>query len=148
MTLTARRKADPARRPQLPWSLGTTNWLAKRRHYSHQRARHCTLANDAIETAAIKAVFGERAASIPISATKALHGHLLGAAGALECVLSLLAMEAAVALPTMHLQTPDPECDLDYVPNAARATPAVRTTLSNSFAFGGTNAVLVLGAAS
>ena len=107
-----------------------------------------TQANDAIETAAIKAVFGERAGRIPISATKAVHGHLLGAAGALECVLSLLAMESAVVLPTMHLQAPDPECDLDYVPNAARETPAVRTMLSNSFAFGGTNAVLVLGAAS
>ncbi len=106
-----------------------------------------TQANDAIETAAIKAVFGERAGRIPISATKAVHGHLLGAAGALECVLSLLAMESALVLPTMHLQAPDPECDLDYVPNAAREAHAVRTMLSNSFAFGGTNAVLVLGAA-
>ena len=103
-----------------------------------------TQANDGVETAAIKSVFGERAQHIPISATKALHGHLLGAAGALECVLSLLAMQHAVALPTMHLQTPDPECDLDYVPNAARDGVAVRTMLSNSFAFGGTNAVLVL----
>ena len=107
-----------------------------------------TQANDAIETAAIKAVFGERAGRIPISATKAVHGHLLGAAGALECVLSLLAMERALVLPTMHLQAPDPECDLDYVPNVARDARAVRTMLSNSFAFGGTNAVLVLGAAS
>lgn len=107
-----------------------------------------TQANDAIETAAIKAVFGERAHRIPISATKALHGHLLGAAGALECVLSLLAMQHTVALPTMHLQTPDPECDLDYVPNAARDGIAVRTMLSSSFAFGGTNAVLVLRSAS
>lgn len=106
-----------------------------------------TPANDVIESAAIKAVFGERAHHIPISATKALHGHLLGAAGALECVLSLLAMQRAVALPTMHLQTPDPECDLDYVPNAARDSVAARTMLSNSFAFGGTNAVLVLRAA-
>lgn len=107
-----------------------------------------TQANDAVETAAIRAVFGERAHRIPISATKAVHGHLLGAAGALECVLSLLAMQHAVALPTMHLQSPDPECDLDYVPNAARDGLAVHTTLSNSFAFGGTNAVLVLRAAS
>jgi 3-oxoacyl-(acyl-carrier-protein) synthase len=105
-----------------------------------------TPANDAVETAAIKEVFGARARSIPISATKAIHGHLLGAAGALECVLSLLAMQHAVALPTMHLQTPDPDCDLDYVPNAARHLPA-RTMLSNSFAFGGTNAVLALRAA-
>jgi 3-oxoacyl-[acyl-carrier-protein] synthase II len=107
-----------------------------------------TQANDVVETAAIKAVFGERAPQIPISATKAMHGHLLGAAGALEAVLSLLAMRHSVALPTMHLRRPDPECDLDYVPNVARNKVAVRTMLSNSFAFGGTNAVLVLGATS
>ena len=101
-----------------------------------------TLANDAVETAAIKAVFGERAGDLPISATKALHGHLLGATAALELVLSLMAMRHEVALPTMHLQTPDPACDLDYVPNEARRGVAIRTMLSNSFAFGGTNAVL------
>jgi len=106
-----------------------------------------TQANDSTETAAIKAVFGARAHHIPISATKAMHGHLLGAAGALECVLSLLAMQHAVALPTLHLVVPDAECDLDYVPNTARQEVAARTMLSNSFAFGGTNAVLVLRAA-
>jgi 3-oxoacyl-(acyl-carrier-protein) synthase len=103
-----------------------------------------TPANDRVESAAIKAVFGERAYDIPISATKALHGHLLGATGALECVLSLLAMQHSVALPTMHLRIPDPECDLDYVPCAARESVRVRTMLSSSFAFGGANAVLVL----
>lgn len=107
-----------------------------------------TQANDRTETAAIRAVFGARAAHIPISATKAIHGHLLGAAGALECVLSLLAMQAKLALPTMHLQQPDPDCDLDYVANIAREGVAARVTLSNSFAFGGTNAVLVLRRAS
>jgi 3-oxoacyl-[acyl-carrier-protein] synthase II len=104
-----------------------------------------TLANDAAETAAIKCVFGVRAPRIPVSATKAMHGHLLGAAGALECVLSLLAMQHETALPTMHLHSPDPMCDLDYVPNAARKGAAGQIMLSNSFAFGGTNAVLVLG---
>jgi len=103
-----------------------------------------TLANDVTETAAIKRVFGARAHQIPISATKALHGHLLGAAGALEFVLSLLALEHNVALPTMHLDAPDPDCDLDYVAGAARVGVAGRTMLSNSFAFGGTNAVLAL----
>ena len=103
-----------------------------------------TQANDRTETAAIRCVFGARADQIPISATKAIHGHLLGAAGALECVLSLLAMKHQVALPTMHLQVPDPECDLDYVANVAREGSAARLMLSNSFAFGGTNAVLVL----
>ena len=104
-----------------------------------------TQANDVAETTAIKAVFGARAPHIPISATKAMHGHLLGAAGALECVLSLLAMQHAAVLPTLHLQMPDAQCDLDYVPNTARDDVSVRTMLSNSFAFGGTNAVLVLG---
>jgi 3-oxoacyl-[acyl-carrier-protein] synthase II len=106
-----------------------------------------TQANDATETAAIRAVFGPRADSVPVSATKALHGHLLGAAGALECLLSLLALQHRVALPTMHLQQADPDCDLDYVANRARVGVAARTMLSNSFAFGGTNAVLVLRAA-
>ena len=106
-----------------------------------------TQANDVAETAAIKAVFGARAPHIPISATKAMHGHLLGAAGALECALSLLAMQHATALPTLNLHMPDEDCDLDYVPNTARSGVAVRTMLSNSFAFGGTNAVLVLGGA-
>lgn len=103
-----------------------------------------TLANDGVETAAIKDVFGSRAARIPISATKSLHGHLLGATSALECVLSLMAMQHSMALPTMHLQQADPQCDLDYVPNAAREGVTVRSMLSSSFAFGGTNAVLAL----
>jgi 3-oxoacyl-[acyl-carrier-protein] synthase II len=103
-----------------------------------------TAANDPIETAAIKEVFGDRAYRIPVSATKSVHGHLLGAAGALECVLSLLAMRQETLLPTMHLKNTDPQCDLDYVPNAARETQSTKVMLSNSFAFGGTNAVLVL----
>jgi 3-oxoacyl-[acyl-carrier-protein] synthase II len=102
-----------------------------------------TQANDAIETAAIRSVFGVRANDIPISATKAVHGHLLGAAGAFELVLSILALRHQVALPTMHLGIADPECDLDYVPHVAREL-SMRTMLSNSFAFGGTNAVLAL----
>ena len=103
-----------------------------------------TAANDATETEAIKCVFGSRAHLMPISATKALHGHMLGATGALECVLSLMAMKHRVALPTMHLDSADPECDLDYVPQMVRRDLTIRTMLSNSFAFGGTNAVLVL----
>jgi len=106
-----------------------------------------TQANDSVETSAIKLVFGSRANRVLISATKSVHGHLLGAAGALECVLSLLALRNNVALPTMHLQEPDPQCDLDYVPNRARPGAAGQTMLSHSFAFGGTNAVLALRAA-
>ena len=106
-----------------------------------------TQANDRTETAAIRSVFGARAARIPVSATKAMHGHLLGAAGALECVLSLLALQHQVALPTVHLQQPDPECDLDYVAHVAREGVSARVMLSSSFAFGGSNAVLALGPA-
>jgi beta-ketoacyl-acyl-carrier-protein synthase II len=101
-----------------------------------------TAANDAAETAAIKRVFGERARRIPVSSTKSMHGHLLGAAGALEFAVAVLAIKAAIVPPTAHLALPDPECDLDYVANAAR--PAMLdAVMSNSFAFGGTNAVLV-----
>ena len=103
-----------------------------------------TQANDAVETAAVKAVFGSRAGTIPISATKAMHGHLLGATAALELALSVLAMQRAVVLPTMHLREADDACDLDYVANATRDA-RVRVMLSNAFAFGGTNAVLVVG---
>ena len=103
-----------------------------------------TQANDGVETAAIRSVFGALADRIPISATKSMHGHLLGAAGALECILSLLAMQRSVLLPTVHLTMPDPECDLDYVPNTARRNVRVHTMLSNSFAFGGSNVVLAL----
>ncbi|MDE2051101.1 MAG: beta-ketoacyl-[acyl-carrier-protein] synthase family protein [Gammaproteobacteria bacterium] len=106
-----------------------------------------TQANDSVETAAIKEVFGERAYRIPVSATKAIHGHLLGASGALELVLALLALQQDVLLPTMHLEVPAADCDLDYVPNRARRGTGARTVMSSSFAFGGTNAVLVASAA-
>lgn len=102
-----------------------------------------TQANDSVETAAIKEVFGERAYRIPVSATKAVHGHLLGAAGALELALALLALRQDTLLPTMHLRVPAPDCDLDYVANVARSGAGARTVMSSSFAFGGTNAVLI-----
>jgi 3-oxoacyl-[acyl-carrier-protein] synthase II len=105
-----------------------------------------TQANDSVETAAIKEVFGERAYRIPVSATKAIHGHLLGAAGALELALSLLALQQDVLLPTMHLDAPAADCDLDYVPGLARRGTGARTVMSSSFAFGGTNAVLIASA--
>jgi len=102
-----------------------------------------TLANDAIETAAIKQVFGDHAYRLPVSSTKSMHGHLLGAAGALEFVASVLALERKVIPPTINLDVPDPECDLDYVPGTARTDVAMNAVMSNSFAFGGTNAVLI-----
>ncbi len=102
-----------------------------------------TEANDAVETAAIRRVWGAQADHVPVSSTKSMHGHLLGAAGALELVAAVIAMERAVLPPTLHLDHPDPACDLDYVPHAARAVAPFEAVVSSSFAFGGTNAVLV-----
>jgi 3-oxoacyl-[acyl-carrier-protein] synthase II len=103
-----------------------------------------TPANDAAETKAIKTLFGERAGKIPVSSSKSMIGHCLGAAGALEAVAAVLAVRDGRIPPTIHYETPDPECDLDYVPNQAREA-AVNVALSNSFAFGGNNTALVFG---
>jgi 3-oxoacyl-(acyl-carrier-protein) synthase len=102
-----------------------------------------TLANDAVETAAIKQVFGAHAYRIPVSSTKSMHGHLLGAAGALELGAAVLAMERGIIPPTINLRVPDPECDLDYVAGGARRGVELTAVMSSSFAFGGTNAVLI-----
>jgi 3-oxoacyl-[acyl-carrier-protein] synthase II len=102
-----------------------------------------TRLNDASETAAIKTVFGERAYDTPVSSTKSMTGHLLGAAGALEALFCILALQDSVLPPTINYQTPDPDCDLDYVPNVKRPKH-FRHALSNSFGFGGHNACLVL----
>lgn len=104
-----------------------------------------TPANDPTETAAIKLVFGEEAAhAVPVSSTKSMTGHLLGGAGALESLICLLAIRDGVLPPTINYQTPDPECDLDYVPNTARPA-AIDTAMTNSFGFGGHNVALVFG---
>jgi 3-oxoacyl-[acyl-carrier-protein] synthase II len=97
---------------------------------------------DAIETRALKRVFGDRANKVPISSTKSMTGHLLGGAGGLEAGISILALRDQVIPPTINLEFPDPECDLDYVPNVARKA-TVDYALSNSFGFGGTNAALI-----
>lgn len=106
-----------------------------------------TLANDSVETAAIKRVFGADAQTLPVSSTKSMHGHLLGAAGALEFAATVLAIENRVIPPTRHLVNPDPECDLDYVAEYARPVATLTTAMSNSFAFGGTNVSLLCRAA-
>ncbi|MEE8490447.1 MAG: beta-ketoacyl-ACP synthase II [Acidimicrobiia bacterium] len=103
-----------------------------------------TPANDSTETAAIKLVFGDYAARIPISSTKSMTGHLLGGAGALESLVCLLAIRDGVLPPTINYTTPDPECDLDYVPNEARNVEISRA-MTNSFGFGGHNVALVFG---
>ncbi len=97
---------------------------------------------DRIETVALKQVFGEHAGRLPVSSTKSMTGHLLGAAGGIEAVFSILAIHRGVLPPTINQEVPDPECDLDYIPNVARRAE-VRTVLSNSFGFGGVNACLV-----
>ena len=98
--------------------------------------------NDVSETMSIKKVFGEHAYKVPISSPKSMVGHLMGAAGAISTIACVLAIRDGMIPPTINLETPDPQCDLDYVPNVARRTP-VRTAMANGFGFGGQNAVAV-----
>ncbi len=105
-----------------------------------------TALNDVNETRAIKAVFGNAANKLAISSTKSMHGHLLGASGGVEAVACVKAIEEGFAPPTIGLSEPDPQCDLDYVPNVGRKM-RIGHAMSNSFAFGGLNAVLVFGPA-
>ncbi len=104
-----------------------------------------TPVGDRIETLAIKTVFGDHAYKLAVSSTKSMTGHLLGAAGGLETAISALAIKHGIMPPTINYETPDPQCDLDYVPNKARAATLTHV-LSNSFGFGGTNASLILSA--
>ncbi len=102
-----------------------------------------TLAGDVIETEAIKRVFQEHARSLAVSSTKSMHGHVMGATGAVEFIASVLALQHRFLPPTINLRVPDPACDLDYVPNHARHDVPLNHVMSNSFAFGGSNAVLI-----
>ena len=104
-----------------------------------------TPANDATETLAIKSVFGDRAYEIPASSTKSMTGHLLGGAAAVEAVASILTIRDGIIPPTINYTTPDPECDLDYVPNEAMEFE-VSSVMSNSFGFGGHNVALIFAA--
>ena len=99
--------------------------------------------NDVVETMAIKTVFGQHAYKLAISSTKSMTGHMLGGAGGIESVFLALSVQQQIIPPTINLENPDPECDLDYVPNKARET-VIRAALSNSFGFGGTNAVIAM----
>jgi 3-oxoacyl-[acyl-carrier-protein] synthase II len=103
-----------------------------------------TTQNDLTETRAIKDVFGERAKSIPLSSNKSMLGHTIAAAGAIECILTLVGINRSVILPTINYEFRDPKCDLDYVPNEAREVKH-RIVISNSFGFGGQNACLCIG---
>jgi len=101
-----------------------------------------TKLNDYIETLAIKEVFKEKAYTVPVSSTKSMTGHLLGAAGAIEAIFSVLSIRDQVCPPTINYENPDPECDLDYVPNTAR-NKTINVVMSNAFGFGGTNSTLI-----
>jgi 3-oxoacyl-[acyl-carrier-protein] synthase II len=100
-----------------------------------------TPAGDVAETMAIKRAFGQRAYEIPVSSTKSMTGHMLGAAGGAEAIFTILALRDQTAPPTINYETPDPDCDLDYVPNTAREM-RIDVALTNSFGFGGTNGTL------
>ncbi len=102
-----------------------------------------TQAGDIEETKAIKMVFGDHAHRVPVSSTKSMHGHVMGATGAVEFMAALLALQHNAIPPTLNLHDPDPECDLDYVPNVGRRDVKLDAVMSNSFAFGGSNAVLI-----
>jgi 3-oxoacyl-[acyl-carrier-protein] synthase II len=102
-----------------------------------------TAQNDLTETIAIKEVFGERAKDIPVSSNKSMLGHTIGAAGAIEAILTLVGIDRSIILPTINHEFPDPKCNLDYVPNEARRKEH-RIALSNSFGFGGQNACLCI----
>jgi beta-ketoacyl-acyl-carrier-protein synthase II len=103
-----------------------------------------TALNDITETNAIKHVFGAHAYNVPISSSKSMHGHLLGASGAIEALATVLTLNHGTIPPTINLHQPDPACDLDYVPNVARLDVSIRHAMSNSFAFGGTDVALII----
>ena len=103
-----------------------------------------TRVNDVTETRVIKEVFGEHAQKLAVSSTKSMHGHVMGATGAVEMAATIQAIDRGVIPPTANYTQPDPECDLDYVPNQAREQ-SVRVAISNSFAFGGNNTTVIFG---
>ena len=136
---TNRKK--PSREARSNCGMANSGWLGVGKPLSANMPS--TPANDESETAAIKLALGEWAYSTPVSSSKSMLGHLIAAGGAVELVISILAMRRDVLPPTTNYETPDPACDLDYVPNQAREKKGVRHILSNSFGFGGQNITLI-----
>src|SRR5581483_7592726 len=135
-----------------PLTEGAVESMRRALHRAHLRPEDVDYVNahgtstdigDKSETAALHKVFGGRAASVPVSSTKSMHGHLLGGAGAIESLMCIMAIQDQVIPPTINYEQPDPECDLDYVPNVARSA-RVNVALNNTFGFGGHNATLIL----
>ncbi|HEX2623235.1 MAG TPA: beta-ketoacyl-ACP synthase II [Phototrophicaceae bacterium] len=127
------------------WALEDAHLNLEDIHYINAHGTS-TQANDAMETLAIKHVFGEQAYKIPISSTKSMLGHSFGAAGAIEAIASIKTLVDQIIHPTINYETPDPDCDLDYVPNIARHVRNLKYVLSNSFGLGGQNASIIFGA--
>jgi 3-oxoacyl-(acyl-carrier-protein) synthase len=127
----------------MKWSLQDANVPLDQVSYINAHGTS-TQVNDATETLAIKKLFGEQAYNIAVSSTKSVMGHAMGGAGAIEAIFCAQTLDEGIIPPTWNYETPDPECDLDYVPNAPRSSD-VKVTMSNSFGLGGQNACLVLG---
>lgn len=127
----------------MQWALDDAKTLPSEVEYINAHGSS-TQANDAIETAAVKHVFGEDAYHIPVSSTKSMIGHAMAGCGSLEISACLMSLERELLHPTVNYDTPDPACDLDYVPNEARPVPGIRTIMSNSFGLGGQNASIIL----
>ncbi|MBZ0289389.1 MAG: beta-ketoacyl-[acyl-carrier-protein] synthase family protein, partial [Anaerolineae bacterium] len=126
------------------WALEDAHLNTDDIHYINAHGTS-TQANDAMETLAIKRIFGEQAYNIPVSSTKSMLGHALGGSGAIETIACCMTLFEKVMHPTINYETPDPDCDLDYVPNVAREAPNLKYIMSNSFGLGGQNATIVLG---
>ncbi len=138
--------------PEGGGAIRSMRWALENAHMDPERIQYInahgtsTKANDAMETLAIKRVFGEHAYNVPVSSTKSMIGHALAGSGAIEIIACAMTLVEQVIHPTINYRTPDPECDLDYVPNVARDVKGLKYILSNSFGLGGQNASIVLGA--
>jgi 3-oxoacyl-[acyl-carrier-protein] synthase II len=136
--------------PEAKGMIRSMRWALEDAHLSAENIGYInahgtsTPQNDAYETLAIKRLFGEHAYNIPVSSTKSMIGHALGGSGAVEIIATVMSMVDQVLHPTINYETPDPDCDLDYVPNIARDVKNLKYALSNSFGLGGQNASIVL----